>query len=131
MPRIDITLGLPSLDRGRRVGVWRNHIQHLLAEGSIDASQSADLCMRAEQEWSKQKMNGHQIKKAVNAARVLADKKGGTLGTKEVETMLKMEREFEERAGHLETEKEQEEKTGTEKEQEKDDLDGFEQVERV
>lgn len=74
-------------------------------------------------------MNGHQIKKAVNAARVLADKKGGTLGAKEVETMLKMEREFEERAGHLEMEMEREEETGIEKE--KDDLDGFEQVERV
>lgn len=72
-------------------------------------------------------MNGHQIKKAVNAARVLADKKGRKLGAKEVETMLKMGREFEERAGHLEVEMEEE--TGMEKE--KDDLDGFEQVERV
>lgn len=126
MPRIDITLGLPSLDRGRRLEVWHNHIQHLFDEGSVNASQSANLLRLAEQKWSKEKMNGHQIKKAVNTAKILADKKGRVLGAGEVETMLKLGREFEERVGYSQMEKQEE--TGTEKD--KDDLGGFEQVEK-
>lgn len=126
MPRIDITLGLPSLDRGRRVGLWHNHIQDLSYKGAINASRSADLRTLAEQKWSKEKLNGHQIKKVIDTAKVLADKKGRMLGAREIETMLKLGREFEERAGYLQMEKEKD----AEKEKEKDDLGGFEQVEK-
>ena len=114
MPRIDITLGLPLLDRGHRTGVWHNQIQDLFDEYQIDATQSAELRMLAEQKWSKEDINGHQIKKVVKTARILAEKKGRVLGSGEIETMLKMEREFSERAGYLDEE----------------DEEGFEQVEK-
>lgn len=127
MPRIDITLGLPPLVRGRRVGIWHNQIQDLFDEGVINASHAAELRMFAQQKWSKNNVNGHQIKKAVKTARVLAEKKGKILGHTEVETMLKMGREFVERIGHLEKEKEREE-AGIEKSEQ--DLEEFEQVEK-
>lgn len=126
MHRIDVTLGLPALDRGRRIGVWHNHIQDLFDEDAISMSQSADLRLLAEQKWSKGNMNGHHIKKAITTARVLADKKGRMVGAREIETMLKIGREFEERAGYLEIEEEKE----TGKEIDKGDLEGFEQVEK-
>ena len=126
MPRIDITLGLPPLDRDRRVGIWHNQIQDLFDEGIINAAQSADLRMLAQQKWSMHDINGHQIKKVVKIAKVLAEKKGKMLGYREVEMMLKMEREFEERADH--SEKEKEKKAGQKKDRE--DFEGFEKVEK-
>ena len=125
MPRIDLTLSLPPLDRGRRIGIWNNQIQDLLEEGAINPSQSANLRGLA-QKWSKDDFNGHQIKKAVKNARVLAEKKGKTLGDKEIGTMLKMAREFKGHAGQLKKEKNKE--TGDQKSEE--DLEGFEQVEK-
>lgn len=126
MPRIDITLGLPPLDRGRRAGIWHNQIQDLFDEGIINASQSADLRLLAQQKWSKDDINGHQIKKAVESARILAEKKGKTLGYKQIEMMLKIGREFEERVGHSAKEKEKRPRN----EEGNDDLEGFEQVEK-
>lgn len=126
MPRIDITLGLSPLDRDRRAGIWLNHIQDLFDEGQISATQSADLCTLAQQKWSTEDINGHQIKKTVKTARILAEKRGRILGAREVDTMLKMEREFGERGGYLDSKKEK--KVG--KEKDRDDLEGFEQVEK-
>ncbi len=126
LKRIDVTLGLPSLDRGRRAAIWHNNIQDLLDEGTINASQSADLSMLAQQKWSKYEINGHQIEKAIRTARIMAEKKGKMLGCKEVESMLKIGRQFEERAGHSEKEKDKK----AEIEKDKEDLDGFEQVEK-
>ena len=126
MPRINLTLTLPPLDRGSRIGIWNNQIQDLLEEGAIHPSQSANLRGLAQQKWSKDDFNGHQIKKAVKTARVLAEKKGKTLGEKEIETMLKMTREFKGRAAQLKKDRNTE--TGDQKSEE--DLDGFEQVEK-
>lgn len=126
IPRIDINIGLPPLDRGHRAQIWRNQIQDLFDEGILNASQSADLQLLAQQKWSKDDMNGHQIKKAVRSARILAAKKGKTLGNKQIETMLKMEKGFEESVGL--PEKEKEKRAGNEKG--KEDLEGFEQVEK-
>lgn len=126
MPRIDLALCLPPLDRGRRIGIWNNQIGDLLKEGAINAPQSADLRGLAQQKWSKDDFNGHQIKKAVKTARVLAEKRGKTLGSREIETMLKMARGFKERGGYLKKEKDKE--AGDQKSNE--DLEGFEQVEK-
>ena len=126
MPRIDLTLSLPPLDRGRRIGLWNNQIQDLLDQGAINPSQSANMRGLAQQKWSKDDFNGHQIKKAVKTAMVLAEKKGQTLGDKEIETMLKLAREFQGRTGQSKREKTKE--TGNQKSEE--DLEGFEQVEK-
>ena len=126
--QIDITLGLPPLDRGHRVGIWYNQIQDLFDEGIINASQSADLRMHAQRNWSKNEINGHQIKKAISTARIMAEKKGKTLGQREVETMLKLGREFEERVSNSDEGKQ--EKKGVRNEKGKEDLEEFEQVEK-
>ena len=132
LKRIDVTLGLPSLDRGRRAVIWHNNIQDLSDEGTINASQSADLSMLAQQKWSKYDINGHQIEKAIRTARIMAEKKGKMVGCKEVESVLKIGRQFEERAGHSEKEKEKEKEKDKKAEIEKDkeDFEGFEQVEK-
>ena len=128
MPRIDITLGLPPLDCGRRVAIWNNEIQDLVDDGTINASRSADLRTLAQEKWCRDDMNGHQIKKAIKTARVMAEKKGKTLGCREIETMLKMEREFRDRVGDSEKVKEKEKKSSGKKDD--GDLYGFEQVEK-
>ena len=124
MPRIDITLGLPPLDKGRRAAIWQNQIQTLVDEGTINESQAADLRGAALTKWSKDEINGHQIKKAVRTARVLAETKGILLGPAHVETMLKMEREFEKHVGHMKKVRKAERKKT------RDDFEDFEQVEK-
>lgn len=126
MPRIDLTLGLPPLDRDRRLTIWRNQIQDLFDDGTINADQSAEFCALASNEWSMDDFNGHQIKKAVKAAKVVAERKRKELSRREIETMLKLERQFQDRVGC--GEKERERKAGGKKES--GDLEGFEQVEK-
>lgn len=128
MPRIDITLGLPPLDRRRRASIWYNLIQDLSDDGTINASQSDDLRLLAQDKWSKDDINGHQIKKAVQNAKIVAEKKGKRLGHREIDLMLKMEREFQERVSYLDKEKEREKKAGGQNDSR--DLEGFEQVEK-
>lgn len=128
MPRIDITLGLPPLDRGRRASIWHNLIQDLFDDGTINASQSDDLRLLAQDKWSKDDINGHQIKKAVQNAKIVAEKKGKRLGHREIDMMLKMEREFQERVSYLDKEKEREKKAQGKNDSR--DLEGFEQVEK-
>ena len=126
MPRIDLTLGLPPLDRGRRVAIWRHQIQDLFDDGTINASQSADLSKLAQDKWSQDEIHGHQITKVIKTAKVMAETKGKMLGKGEIETMLKLEREFQDRVGYWEKEKEK--KAAGKKDA--GDLDGFEQVEK-
>ena len=84
--------------------------------------------MHAQQNWSKFEINGHQIKKAIGTARIMAEKKGKTLGQREVEIVLKLGREFEERVG-ISDEGKQDKKVSR-NEKGKEDLEGFEQVEK-
>ena len=128
MPRIDITLSLPPLDRSGRQKIWCNEIQTLFDEDTVHRNRSQDLRVLSIQKWSQDDLNGHQIKKAVKTAKIVAEKKGRMLGHREIETMLKIEREFQERIGHVKKEKEKDEKVGGQKD--KEDLEGFEQVEK-
>ena len=48
-----------------------------------------------EQNWSKDKLNGRQIRNAVRTALVVAQRKGVIVGEGEFETVLKIGREFE------------------------------------
>ena len=134
MPRLDLTLGLPPLDRDRRLAIWRNQIQDLSDEGWIDASQCDELRALASDEWSMDDFNGHEIKKAVKAAKVVAERKGKGLSRREIETMLKIERQFQECVGCWEKEKEKEKKKEKESKvggkKDGGDLEGFEQVEK-
>ena len=130
MPRIDLTLGLPPLDRDRRTAVWQNQIDDLFYDRTLHATQSADLCALAREKWSEDEINGHQIKKVIRTARVMAERKGRALKRRDIEIVLKMEREFQERAGCWEKEKESEKERTVEGRKEIGDMEEFEQVEK-
>jgi AAA+ superfamily predicted ATPase len=99
--RIHVTLGLPSLDQQRRISVWAIFLQDLAAKGAITDSQHQALTKRVGEKWSKEKLNGRQIRNTVRTALVLAEKKGAVVGEKDFETVLKIGREFEGYMGML------------------------------
>lgn len=99
--RVHVTLGLPSLDRQRRTSVWAIFLQDLATKGAITDAQYNTLTAMVTQEWSKEKLNGRQIRNAVRTALVLAEKKGKMVGKEEFETVLKIGREFEGYMGML------------------------------
>ena len=93
--RIHVTLGLPSLDQPRRISVWDIFVQDLKAKGTITEAHSDALLKLVKEKWSKEKLNGRQIRNSVRTALVVAEKKGSVVGEKEFETVLKIGREFE------------------------------------
>lgn len=99
--RVHVTLGLPSLDRQRRTSVWAIFLQDLATKGAITDAHYNILTKMVTQEWSKEKLNGRQIRNAVRTALVLAEKKGKMVGKDEFETVLKIGREFEGYMGML------------------------------
>ena len=90
-----VSLGLPSLDQQRRVSVWAIFLQDLAAKGAISDTRLKTLTRAVDDKWSKEKLNGRQIRNAVRTALVVAEKKGEMVGEKEFETVLKIGREFE------------------------------------
>lgn len=99
--RIHVTLGLPSFDQHRRSSVWAIFLQDLAAKGAITDSRFKTLTKAVAEKWSKEKLNGRQIRNAVRTALVVADKKGEMVGEKDFETVLKIAREFEGYVSHV------------------------------
>lgn len=99
--RIHVTLGLPSLDQQRRISVWAIFLQDLAAKGAITKAHYHTLTKLVSEKWSKEKLNGRQIRNAVRTALVVAEKKGEMVGEREFETVLKIGREFEGYMGML------------------------------
>lgn len=99
--RIHVTLGLPSLDQQRRTSVWAIFLQDLAAKHVITDTHHKVLTKKVSEKWSKEKLNGRQIRNTVRTALVIAEKKGVMVGEKEFETVLKIGREFEGYMGML------------------------------
>lgn len=99
--RIHVTLGLPSLDQQRRTSVWAIFLQDLAAKSVITDAHYNTLMRLVGEVWSKEKLNGRQIRNAVRTALVLAEKKGEMVGEKDFETVLKIGRDFEGYMGTL------------------------------
>ena len=99
--RIHVTLGLPSLDERRRTSVWAIFLQDLARKGAITHTVHDTLMEKVSKKWSKEKLNGRQIRNTVRTALVVAEKKGAMVGEKEFETVLKIGREFENYMGML------------------------------
>jgi hypothetical protein len=116
--RIHVTLGLPTLDQERRTAVWGIFLQELQEKRAIPVDRYRDLTTLVREKWSKEKLNGRQIRNAVRTALVIAQKKGEMVGEKEFETVLRIGREFEGYMG------------GLGKGVEKGALEGFMEVER-
>ncbi len=74
------------------------------------------------EKWSKDKLNGRQIRNAVRTALVVAQKSGVMVGEAEFETVLRISREFEGYMGGLT----QTQRGGVERGQ----LEGFMEIEK-
>ncbi|KAL8751378.1 MAG: hypothetical protein Q9199_006461 [Rusavskia elegans] len=93
--RIHITLGLPILDQPRRTEVWTIFLHELAKSQKLNPSQLADLQSQAVSTWSRQALNGRQIRNSVRTALLVAEKKKETVGEKHFDTVLRIGREFE------------------------------------
>jgi len=99
--RIHVTLGLPSLDQDRRTSVWAIFLHDLAHNNVISDPRCAELMRLVKEKWSKDKLNGRQIRNAVRTALVVAQKNGDMVGEKDFETVLRISREFEGYIGGL------------------------------
>ena len=99
--RIHVSLGLPSLDQERRIAVWNIFLQDLQSKSAISDTQYELLTKLVKEKWSKERLNGRQIRNAVRTALVMAEKKGEMVGEREFETVLRIGREFEGYMGSL------------------------------
>ena len=118
--RIHVSLGLPSLDQERRMAVWKIFLQDLQSKSAISDTQYGLLTKLVKEKWSKERLNGRQIRNTVRTALVVAEKKGEMVGEREFETVLRIGREFEGYMGAL----------GKREGVERGALEGFMEVER-
>ncbi|KAL8726609.1 MAG: hypothetical protein Q9166_006644 [cf. Caloplaca sp. 2 TL-2023] len=93
--RIHITLGLPILDQPRRTEVWTIFLHELAKSQKLTSSQLAELQSQAVSTWSRQSLNGRQIRNSVRTALLVAEKKKETVDKRHFETVLRIGKEFE------------------------------------
>ena len=93
--RVHVTLGLPSLDRTRRTEVWSIFLDDMAYKSVIDTTQLNTLQTLVHDHWSKENLNGRQIRNAVRTAMLVAEKKREVPGKGHFETVLKIGRDFE------------------------------------
>ena len=89
------------MDQERRASVWAIFIEDLRAKKTINEKQCESLLGLVNEKWSKERLNGRQIRNAVRTALVVAEKKGSVVGQREFETVLRISREFEGYMGML------------------------------
>ena len=94
--RIHVSLGLPVLDQIRRIKVWDIFVGELAAKKGYTAEKHDELRGLIRSKWSKEQLNGRQIRNAVRTALVVAEEKGRkVVGDEEVGVVLRIGREFE------------------------------------
>lgn len=93
--RVHVTLGVPALDQKRRVAVWDIFVDDLADKGAISGERRQELQQLVRAKWSKERLNGRQIRNAIRTALVVAEKKGVMLGAGEVAVVLRIGKEFE------------------------------------
>ena len=93
--RVHVTLGVPALDQKRRVAVWDIFVDDLEAKWAITPKRRGELLQLVRARWSKERLNGRQIRNAIRTALVVAEKKGVMLGPEEVAVVLRIGKEFE------------------------------------
>lgn len=125
--RIHVTLGLPQLDRARRTEVWSIFIQDLCNRSLITPAESDALEALVANKWSREPLNGRQIRNSIRTALLVAEKKQETVGEKHFETVLKIGREF---TGYMSALQDGDEATVAESQGKRlADLAGFQEVE--
>ncbi|KAI4114724.1 MAG: hypothetical protein LQ345_004546 [Seirophora villosa] len=93
--RIHITLGLPILDQPRRTEVWMLFLDELARSQHLSPAQLQALQGHAAAAWSRQPLNGRQIRNSVRTALLVAEKQKQPVGQRHFETVLRIGREFE------------------------------------
>ncbi|KAL8720922.1 MAG: hypothetical protein Q9181_007817 [Wetmoreana brouardii] len=93
--RIHITLGLPTLDQPRRTDVWMLFLEELAKSQRLSSGQLDELQDQVIQTWSRQSLNGRQIRNSVRTALLVAEKKKEIVSRKHFETVLRIGKEFE------------------------------------
>ncbi|KAL8941963.1 MAG: hypothetical protein Q9216_001943 [Gyalolechia sp. 2 TL-2023] len=93
--RIHITLGLPILDQPRRNQVWTIFLQELAKAQRLTPAQLRELQSQATVAWSRESLNGRQIRNSVRTALLVAEKKKEIVSRKHFETVLRIGKEFE------------------------------------
>ncbi|KAL8702970.1 MAG: hypothetical protein Q9201_003853 [Fulgogasparrea decipioides] len=93
--RIHITLGLPTLDQSRRTEVWMLFLEELAKSQRLSSGQLDELQDQVIQTWSRQSLNGRQIRNSVRTALLVAEKKKEIVSKKHFETVLRIGKEFE------------------------------------
>ncbi|KAL8872076.1 MAG: hypothetical protein Q9174_002234 [Haloplaca sp. 1 TL-2023] len=93
--RIHITLGLPILDQPRRTEVWMLFLEELAKSQQLTAGHIGELQKQVITTWSRQSLNGRQIRNNVRTALLVAEKKNELVSAKHFETVLRIGKEFE------------------------------------
>lgn len=93
--RVHVTLGLPSLDRPRRTEVWSIFLEDLARKSLLNTSERETFEALVRDEWSKENLNGRQIRNAVRTAMLVAEKKKEAPSKAHFDTVLKIGRDFE------------------------------------
>ena len=99
--RVHVTLGLPALDRPRRADVWEIFLEDLSRQAVVSPEQRSALQTLVRDKWSKEPLNGRQIRNAVRTAMLVAEKKKEAPSQQHFETVLKIGRDFEQYMGAL------------------------------
>ncbi|MCJ1463470.1 hypothetical protein MMC07_002077 [Pseudocyphellaria aurata] len=126
--RIHVTLGLPQLDRPRRIEVWSIFIHDLARQSRITAAQRDALDRLVADRWSREPLNGRQIRNSVRTAMLIAEKKKQRLGQQHFETVLRIGKEFSSYMSALQ--KGEAEEVAEGKGDRLADLGGFQEVEK-
>ncbi|KAL8796093.1 MAG: hypothetical protein Q9195_001425 [Heterodermia aff. obscurata] len=127
--RVHVTLGLPPLDRTRRTEVWSIFLDDLASKSLLTTPQHAALTALVQDQWSKEKLNGRQIRNAVRTAMLVAEKKKEVPSKGHFETVLKIGRDFERYMSALQ--KAEGETVAEIKGERLAGVEGFEEVEKV
>lgn len=93
--RVHVTLGLPALDRDRRAEVWGLFLEDLSRKTALSTDQQSALQSLVRDKWSREPLNGRQIRNAVRTTMLVADRKNEAPNERHFETVLKIGRDFE------------------------------------
>ncbi|MCJ1264429.1 hypothetical protein MMC22_004300 [Lobaria immixta] len=126
--RIHVSLGLPQLDRPRRIEVWSIFIHDLARQSRITGARRDELDRLVGDVWSCEPLNGRQIRNSVRTAMLVAEKKKQTVGQEHFETVLRIGKEFSSYMSALQEGEAEEVAEG--KGDRLADLGGFQEVER-
>lgn len=108
--------------------MWSIFIHDLARQSRITGAQRDELDLLVANVWSREPLNGRQIRNSVRTAMLVAEKKKQTVGQEHFETVLRIGKEFSSYMSALQ--KGEAEEVAESKGDRLADLGGFQEVER-